>query len=285
MSSRNFCFTCNNYTDEHINNLRLLFESGLVRYLVYGKEVAPTTLTPHLQGFIVFKKTQRLSGAIKQLFGCHVLVRARNSTNQQAADYCKKDGEYTEYGVLNQQGKRNDLLEIAKKLDAGASLRDVAVSAPDTYIRNYRGIANYKALITNDYTPEGLRGYWFVGAPGSGKSRTARDENPGAYLKAQNKWWDGYAGEKVVILDDLDKGAIGLGHHLKIWADRYAFTGEIKGGIVKTAYDKFIVTSNYFIEDLWKDDKEMCAAINRRFIQRIFPEDLPVFDLGPQMDN
>lgn len=55
------------------------------------------------------------------------------------------------------------------------------------------------------YHHEGTRGEWYWGQPGAGKSRKAYEENPGAYRKAQNKWFDGYRGEKVIILDDLDK--------------------------------------------------------------------------------
>ena len=56
-----------------------------------------------------------------------------------------------------------------------------------------------------------------------------------------------------------------LGHYLKIWADKYACTGEIKGGVVKLCHTTFIVTSNYSIEAMWKDDPVMAAAIKRRF--------------------
>lgn len=68
------------------------------------------------------------------------------------------------------------------------------------------------------------------GAPGTGKSRAAYEKYPDAYRKSQNKWFDGYESHKVIIIDDLDTDM--LGHHLKIWADRYPCIGEVKGGTV-----------------------------------------------------
>ena len=64
-------------------------------------------------------------------------------------------------------------------------------------------------------------------------------------------------------MDDLDTNV--LGHYLKIWGDNYACTGEVKGGTVQLTYKTFIVTSNYKISQLWKDDPVMAAAIARRF--------------------
>lgn len=55
-----------------------------------------------------------------------------------------------------------------------------------------------------------------------------------------------------------------LAHHLKIWTDRYTCDGEVKGGTIPLLHTKFIVTSNYSIEELIKDPV-MAAAIRRRF--------------------
>jgi hypothetical protein len=109
------------------------------------------------------------------------------------------------------------------------------------------------------------RGVWYWGAPGLGKSHKVRKSEPELYLKAQNKWWDGYSGEKAVLLDDFDKGGICLGHYLKIWTDKWACNGEIKGSTIPLNHDRFYITSNYSPDTLFNEDEELLTAIKRRF--------------------
>ncbi len=67
------------------------------------------------------------------------------------------------------------------------------------------------------------------------------------------------------MLDDHDNPT-GLGHNLKIWADRYGCTGESKGGTIPLLHRDIVITSNYSIRELYKDQgEEMIKALERRF--------------------
>lgn len=107
---------------------------------------------------------------------------------------------------------------------------------------------------TTSETPM-CKGVWIYGETGVGKSYGVRRyfEKLGMriFIKQSNKWWDGYAGEPIVLIDDLDSDC--LHHYLKLWMDKYPTTGEIKGGTVPLLFKYLVVTSNYTIEHLFQN--------------------------------
>ena len=266
---RNFTFTYNNYPDT------LLVDTIECRYIIYGKELCPTTGTPHLQGFIQFRIQRSLSSAIRALPGCHVEVARVPSA---AAVYCKKDGDFIERGIAPVSKLDQGLLEKNrwKRILTAAEEGNVAwlkEEEPKVYLLHDRALERaHKKAKPRPQTLEGeTKHAWYYGPPGTGKSYTARAENPDAYIKdPKSIWWDGYSGEPTVIIDDFDKYQVSQGGDLKRWLDKYPFQAQHKGGSQLIRPDQIIVTSNYHPEDIWTDDIT-CSAIARRVILKHFP--------------
>lgn len=256
--ARRWCFTLNNYSDEDYENI-LKWDC---KYLIVGQEEGENG-TPHLQGYVVFGSMKRLA-AMKKLHPRAHFECARG-TSSQNQEYCSKEGLFEEIGECPSDDPGAAEKERWKRareiVQHGGDWEEIP---DDIYIRYYRTLKEIKKdhMVKVD-DAEDVTGEWYYGPPGVGKSRKARESYPGAYLKMQNKWWDGYQGEEFVILDDMDCKE--LGHLLKIWADRYAFLAETKGGAIQIRPKKFVVTSNYSIEELFGGDSEMCGAIKRRF--------------------
>lgn len=259
MKFYNYSFTINNYTDEHI---RMLNEHTC-RAIGYGKEVGASG-TPHLQGWVCYKNQRRENSVRKKLKGAHI-EGARSI--HKLIEYCKKEGDYTERGDIPMSNKEKgdserDRWEVTRTLAKEGKLDDID---PDIYVRMYGTLKR----IRDDHAPppkaiDTLEHQWYWGPSGTGKSFKARTENPGAYIKLNNKWWDGYKGEDTVIMEDLDVYDKALGGDIKRWADHYPFPAEVKGSVKVIRPKKLIITSNYPPEEIWEDDRTI-GPIRRRF--------------------
>jgi len=268
-SGRRWCFTLNNYTEAELTSI---YEWTDHRYLIVGKEGAGEGSTPHVQGFVIWTATRRLASLKRLLARAHWEVACGSTLSNY--DYCSKEGDFQELGDRpGEPGQAGGAKEKERWAQAkrAATEGDLESVPPDIYLRFYRTLKEIKKdHMVAAPDAQGVTGQWLWGAPGTGKSRDARALYPGAYLKMQNKWWDGYQGEEAVILDDFDCKE--LGHHLKIWGDRYAFIAENKGGALQIRPKHIIITSNYTIEQLFDQDAEMCAAIKRRFPMTQYPK-------------
>lgn len=259
---RNWAFTLNNYADGDVAFL----EDLKCTYVVFGKEVGADG-TAHLQGQVVFPNVLTMAGVKTRLGPRYHVEMTRDLP--KSIEYCKKDGEFHEHGVKP--------MAPAEKGDAERDrwqhIWDCAIAAdynavdPRTRLLYFKQmeaahLREIKAGV-KDTTLE--RNVWYVGGTGSGKSRKARDENPDAYVKMINKWWDGYEMNDVVIVDDIDPSSCEkMGHLFKTWTDHYAFTCEIKGAVTRIRPKRFVITSNFTIEECFPNAKD-AEAMNRRF--------------------
>lgn len=261
---RDWAWTLNNYDDDDVEMIR----QWNVVYTVFGREVAPETGTPHLQGYTYFATVKALSGLKKLHNRIHWEPAGGDSLHNY--DYCTKCKDFEEYGTRpmtnrekGEAGKRKyeETLELAKE----GRLDDVEAGMRIKYYRTLKQIATDYMKAPED--AKDVTGIWVVGPPNVGKSHCVREVFPDIFDKPANKWWDGYSGGPAMI-DDFDKAHACLGHHLKRWADRYSFTAEIKGGTVSLRPSSIVVTSNYAPNEIWtfEGDRVLCEAITRRFL-------------------
>lgn len=134
---KHWCFTVNNYTDDDIPSS---LPDGC-SYLVCGREVASTG-TKHLQCFVSFIKKQKMSRVLSLWPRAHVTV-ARLLPN--AHQYCKKDGDFVEFGIPpSGPGKRSDLEDFKEAVKNGLlNLDEIREKFSDVYARYPRFCHEY----------------------------------------------------------------------------------------------------------------------------------------------
>lgn len=268
--AKHWCFT--SYLDA------ISYANDACNYMVIGREVCPATGRRHLQGFVSFKTKTTLK-KVKEVLGDPAMhLEPKRGSCKQASDYCKKDGDFDEWGELPpEQGEAGGIKRKAQYDQAAVFAREGNFDAiqSDILLHCYSNIKKIREdellkRVVRPLHPGVNAGTWLQGAPGVGKSFFARfiTEFNGYrfYLKPLNKWWDGYEEEEVVIVEDIDHfSAKYMEHFLKIWVDEAPFLAEKKGGTTKIRPRHFIVTSNYTIEELWPNDLLLQEAIKRRF--------------------
>ena len=122
--AKNWFITLNNYNDDDILFLRGLTENKSVKhkcvYVLFGREVCPTTGTKHIHAVLYFTERIRFNQVVKDVFGhnrCHIEVA---KDLNRLDKYIKKDGDFEEYGSrLTKQGDRNDLQRFMNDVKDG----------------------------------------------------------------------------------------------------------------------------------------------------------------------
>jgi len=261
--ARSLCFTLNNYTDDDISVLR---KHGTdCRYLVFGYEVAPTTGTPHLQGFICWNNP-RSTSKFMDSFTKRLHIELMRGTHKQASDYCKfedypeckKQNKFEEFGQCPQQGERTDWGVAVQQINGGAEIVDVIENQPQL-LPAIRALQTFKSLTLKPQHRE-VKVFVLWGAAGSGKTRWAYENYPDLYSKSRGEWWDGYTGQKAILLDDY-YGYLSYSELLRV-LDRYPYHAQIKGGFVWAQWEVVIITSNKHPSEWYSNG--LTPALERR---------------------
>jgi len=262
--SRNWCFTLNNPPDE-------VFDMpSNIKLLIANKEIGESG-TPHYQGYIEFNTSVALSHLRNWNGRGHYEIR--KGTQFDAIKYCMKDfldGEgkaafpfdisiealegfgLVSWGIDKSQHLDSFLETLEKKkvskltvlktlIDQGATEKEIADYDFDTWCRSHRALQAYRLLCVAPRNWE-MDVTVIYGPTGTGKSRLCNEEFPGCYWKQRGKWWDNYASQDVVVLDEF-YGWLQWDVLLRL-CDRYPLLVETKGGQMQFSSKSIVFTSN-----------------------------------------
>jgi len=259
---RDWVFTLNNPEGQ------IEWPADKVTYAIWQEEAAPTTGTIHYQGFVVLKRSQRISYVKKLLPTAH--WEARKGTREQAISYCEKSetkvaGPWT-FGKIKRQGQRTDLEEAMKLVQEGCSEVEIANRMPSTWCHNFRALERYRRLRRPNKRTWQTKVIVRWGPTGSGKTRPVFEEHPDVReMYYRNSFWSTYSGEEVVLWDDFDPRCISRQEFLTL-TDRYPCQVRQIGGWAEWLPQIIYITSNFSPDDWYNRD----PAVQRRIAEVVF---------------
>lgn len=256
-----------------------------VKYGVSQIEECPSTGRKHQQTFVILKNEVKITsgntGLTKALklkdIKYHAEARSKGS-REQARDYCMKTEsrvrDPVEIGTFpDESGDKDDELSIIqKKIENGVSMKIIAKEHFGTWTRNYRAFQLYKDMMIEPrdrMKPKTVK--VFMGGAGKGKTLKAFEEMPDGdyYVKmSTNNWWNGYEGQKTILIDDFNGTGIEFKEFLRI-TDRYPCQVETKGGMKELNADTIYITTDVEPAEWYPmdDTGNIAAQVTRRITE------------------
>jgi len=270
--SKSWVFTLNNYTENECNNI-CLWECNKI---CVTKEVGAEG-TPHLQGYVTFKRAMRLSACKKLLDRAHWEVALVADWNYNL----KGDSIVLVCRDNTAPGKRNDVATAYEYIRAKKSRVDYCSEQQPGY-QCLKLFELASGILAGPRPIGGVDVRWYCGPAGSGKTRAAYDEFPDLYSVPCYKWWNGYHGQQVVLIDDFRPDWCRFSDLLRL-IDIYPVQVEFKGGMAHLQARIIIITcplspAEAFVEI---EEAEELTQLTRRLSEiRVFPQTVvPVIDL------
>ena len=231
-----------------------------VTYVSYQIERAPDTGKLHVQGMISFKNPKGMS-LVKHTIGnephveiCKDPVKAAEYT-QKAETRVAGPWEHGEKPVGKGKKKVKVMEEIYKAVKSGRRTSDM-VDANPGFIAHGNAIKLARFCVNETHSDrqrlKALKVILSYGETDLGKTYSAINfiAKDGDYyivsppmVKGGAVWFDGYEGQKTLILDDWDGQCIPISS-LKRWLDVYKLQLQVKGGYTWAEWDTVVITSN-----------------------------------------
>lgn len=233
-----------------------LQKSEKLRFYVYQVERAPVTGKLHFQGTICAKSSIRMTGARAIIGGNPHLEICKDL--KASIEYCQKAetrfaGPWMDGNPPIEQGKRKDLTQLWDDIKKGKTIFELLEENPSVsrFEKNIRLMKFAQLEKTSDRQNQGVNVMVFYGETALGKTYHAMNIiDPGHVFKMDppatkgTLWWDGYEGERTLLLDEFEGENYCNLNQLKTLLDVYKCRLPIKGGHTWAAWTTVILCSN-----------------------------------------
>jgi hypothetical protein len=258
-----------------------LVNDETLTHVIAGREIGEEG-TPHLQMHLTTSRRLRWDQVRALLPG--IFAAATYSTPANAINYCRKTGNYFEYGespvaavqAANEArgARQTNIWEEAVALVNAGKFDQLS---PQMQIR-HGGILQRMAAqanqAPNNAVQDQIVGVWIHGRPGFGKSFAAKQVYAEYYLgtPTDNKafrWMDGYNQETVMLFDEMTEDIARNSYQwLLNLTDGTTSKFELKGtGSIRVCPAIVMITSNKSIADIWARGTVEHEAVSRRFLE------------------
>lgn len=208
------------------------FDRDKTKYITWGLETCPTTNKEHYQGFIITNRTCRRVGAGRVIgAGSDTHIEPRRGTRGQARDYARKDGRTFEWGRFESL----TLEEILK-----LSIQEIREDHLLIYLRYHKGL---EKIANKGATFRKVMVTVLWGMSGTGKTKMVMEMDDVYKIDYPYKWWDGYEGQKILLIDDYRQGTIETPFLLNL-LDGYRLRLETKGSHTWALWEYVYITTN-----------------------------------------
>lgn len=222
----------------------------IVRYLVVGKEVCPKTNKEHFQGYVQFFEPCRLT-KFQSIIGDKCHMETQRGLDFQASLYCKKDGNFNEFGIHADQGYRNDLESLKLMINQNKSHIECYKEHFSSYLRYRNHFDKYREAVLKENAKifRNIKVTILSGPTRCGKTRKYLYDKDNNFkndvfkINCNNlNWFDGYEGEKTIVFDEF-KNQVKLTQFLDL-LDGHLCRLSIKGAHTYALWTHAVVTTN-----------------------------------------
>ena len=228
--ARSFLFTFNEIKnfESFVSEIRKI---KCLEYFVAALENAPTTNHEHIHAFAHFSRSHKLSKKLLA-YGAHIDCC---KFPMKAIDYVKKEGNIIEeFGEPPHQGKIltcAELMQIKKKEDVPWNMLNTWNKLQPTKIKK------------SEWSKQ-VEVHYIYGPSGVGKSNLAQELADDEFdeVKFVNGFWSPCSGTGCCIYDDFRDSHMPASEFIN-FIDYRTHNLNVKGGTVRNAYNKIIITS------------------------------------------